>query len=100
MQEAADLKRQLKKEQEEKEQLKEENLMLNEGKLPGSANTPLPQANYPNLKPQPIKPAASHHRVEPAVSQPSQSLQSSQHSVTTPAATARARKRRRSSRST
>ena len=78
-QEVADLKRQMKKYQEEKEQLKdkikelkEENLMLKEEKLPGPATIQLPQANFPNIKPPPIKPATSPQLIKPAVYQPSQ----------------------------
>ena len=98
-QEIAELRWQLKKSQEEKEQLKEkslilkeenlmlkeenlmlkeknkelkeENLMLKEGKLPGPADIQLPQANFPNLKP-PVKPATSPHLIKPTVSSNSQ----------------------------
>ena len=46
--------------------------MLKEGKLPGSADIQFPQANFPNLKPPPVKPTTSPHLIKPAVSQPSQ----------------------------
>ena len=57
---------------EKNKELKEENLMLKEGKLPGPANIQLPQANFLNLKPPPAKPATSPHLVKPAVNPPSQ----------------------------